>query len=103
MDSLDRSIAGIYSELHLATGSAEVVHGLGVDIRRLIQANGDPGLAERTLVRLASILVTRTGPTVDALLDLIASLAPALPAFGEVVVTMLDASDEGIQIGRAHV
>ena len=97
MDSLDRSIAGIYSELHLATGSAEVVRGLGVEIRGQVQASGDPDLAERTLVRLASILVTRTGPTVDALLDLIASLAPALPAFGEVVVTMLDASDEGIR------
>ena len=97
MDSLDRSIAGIYSELNLATGSAEVVQRLGVEIRGLVQASGDPDLAERTLVRLASILVARTGPAVDALLDLIASLAPDLHGFGEVVVTLLGAFDEGIR------
>jgi phosphohistidine swiveling domain-containing protein len=97
VDSLDRSIAGIYSELHLATGSAEVVQALGVEIRSLVQASGDPDLAERTLVRLASILVARTGPAVDALLDLIASMAPGLRGFGEVVVTLLGAFDEGIR------
>ena len=97
MDSLERSIAGIYSELQLATGSPEVVLGLGVEIRSLIQARGDPDLADRTLVRLASILLPRTGPTVDALLDLIASLGPGIRAFGEVVVTLFGASDEGIR------
>jgi hypothetical protein len=45
VDSLDRSIAGIYSELHLATGSAEVVQALGAEIRSLVQASGDPDLA----------------------------------------------------------
>ena len=59
--------------------------------------SGDPDAAERTLVRLASILVTRTGPAVDALLDLIASLAPGIRGFGEIVVTLLGAFDEGIR------
>ncbi|MEI7704276.1 MAG: PEP/pyruvate-binding domain-containing protein [Deltaproteobacteria bacterium] len=97
MDSLDRSMAGIYSELHLATGSAEVVQALGLEVKSLVTASDDPALAEQILVRLASILVTRAGPTVDALLDLIASLGQGLPFFGEVVVSMLGASDEGIR------
>jgi len=97
VDSLERLIAGIQSELHLATGSPEVVLGLGVEIRGLVEARGDPDLADQTLARLASILVTRTGPTADALLDLIASMAPGLRAHGEVVVTLLGASDENVR------
>jgi len=54
VDSLDRSIAGIYSELNLATGSAEVVQRLGVEIRGLVQASGDPDLARRTLDAVTS-------------------------------------------------
>jgi len=103
VDPLERAVAGIQTELHLANGSAEVLAELGGEVHALLAARGDADLSASTLQQLASLLPTRGGSVAEALFEVIATGLRKFPRAAGAVADLLAASGEALRDRAAEL